>query len=262
MTRTPRRLDPAYFVSEGGGDNAIVVLADADLRMAASAAVTGSCIGEGQRCTATKRIFVDESVADEFLRLYLDEVRGLKVGPGSDPRNDVGPLVTPQALDAVMRAVEESMGSGMTALVGGRRLTDGVLARGAFMEPTLLEGDHRNPEHRALHEEIFGPVAGFSRISGLDEGIAAVNDNVHRHVAGVFTRDLERAFEFTRRAKAGMRHVDNSTLGGDVQAPFGGMGGATSYGPQEMGPKAMEPFLHHATVGINTGKTVLGGRAR
>lgn len=262
MARTPRRLDPANFVSEGGGDNAIVVLADANLKMAASAAVTASCIGEGQRCTATKRIFVDEAVADEFLRLYLDEVRGLKVGPGSDPKNDVGPLVTPQALDMVLNAVRNSIWDGMFPLVGGRRLEEEGFSRGAFMEPTLLEGDHNNPRHRALQEEIFGPVAGFSRIRGLDEGIEAVNDNVHRHVAGVFTEDLRDAFEFTRRAKAGMRHVNNSTLGGDVQAPFGGMGGATSYGPQEMGPRAMEPFLQHATVGINTGESVLGGRAR
>lgn len=262
MMRKPRSLDPAHFVSEGGGDNAIVVLADADLKMAASAAVTATNIGEGQRCTATKRIFVDESVADEFLRLYMEEIRELQVGPGSDPKNDVGPLVTPAAIDDVIRAVEESIACGMHPLLGGRRLQDGILARGNFMEPTLLEGDRLNPGHRAIREEIFGPVAGFQRIRGFEEGLEAVNDNPHRHVAGVFTTNLRLAYEFLRRAKAGMRHVNNSTLGGDVQAPFGGMGGATSYGPQEMGPMAMEPFLKHYTAGVNWSDKVLGGRAR
>lgn len=262
MTRKPRALDPAHFVSEGGGDNAIVVLADADLKMAASAAVTAANIGEGQRCTATKRIFVDESAADEFLRLYIEEVRELKVGPGSDPKNDIGPLVTPAAIDDVMRAVKESVANGMQSLIGGRRLQDGILARGNFMEPTLLEGDRFNTGHRAIREEIFGPVAGFQRIRGFEEGLEAVNDNPHRHVAGVFTTNLRLAYEFLRRAKAGMRHVNNSTLGGDVQAPFGGMGGATSYGPQEMGPEAMRPFLQPYTAGVNWSDKVLGGRAR
>lgn len=261
ITRTPK-IDTQNIVCEMGGDNAILVLADADLKMAASAAVTSSCIGEGQRCTATKRILVDEDVAKEFLELYLEEVRGLQIGPGADPKNDVGPLVTPAALDDVMHAVEESVANGMHPLIGGQRLTDGSFERGNFMAPTLLKGDPRNAGHRALREEIFGPVAGFAEIHGFEEGLAAVNDNDHRHVAGIFTRDLLLAHEFLRRAKAGMRHVNNSTLGGDVQAPFGGMGGATSFGIQEMGPRAMEPFLRHYTAGLNYGDKVLGGRAR
>ncbi|MBI4994048.1 aldehyde dehydrogenase [Candidatus Peregrinibacteria bacterium] len=262
IMREGQPLDPRNFVAEMGGDNAILVLADANLRNAASAAVTGAFIGEGQRCTATKRILVDERVAEDFLQLFLEETRGLKVGPGADPSSDIGPLVTPQAIDVVMAAVRESIANGMMLLHGGEQLTEGDFARGNFMLPTVLKGCPDNLGHRALREEIFGPVVGFARVSGFEDGTRAVNDNPHRHVAGIFTQDIDKAMEFARRAKAGMVHVNNSTLGGDPQAPFGGLGGDTSFGPQEMGPGAMEPFLRHKTVGVNTSGKVLGGRAR
>ncbi|MEK7528250.1 MAG: aldehyde dehydrogenase family protein [Patescibacteria group bacterium] len=256
-------LDPGHFLAERGGDNAILVLADADLDMAVSAAVTGFAIGEGQRCTATKRILVDELVADRFLAMFLEKVRALKVGPGSDPKSDVGPLVTPEAVERVLASIQQSLKNGMELLAGGSRLTESsVWAQGNFIEPTILAGDPKNRDHLALREEIFGPVAGFARVRGFEEGIAAVNDNAHRHVAGVFTENPRRAAEFIRRANAGMVHGNNSTLGGDVQAPFGGTGGATSFGPQEMGPDAMRVFQRHKTVGWNYGNSVLGGRAR
>ena len=262
ITRDGQPLDPGNFVAEMGGDNAILVLADADLDMAVSAAITGAFIGEGQRCTATKRILVDTSVAEEFLKRFLKEIELLKVGPGTDPASDIGPLVSPQALDAVMAAIEESKANGMQLLHGGGRLISGIFAKGNFMQPTVLQGDPRNPNHVALRKEIFGPVAGFSAVKGLDAGIDAINDNPHRHVAGVFTRDLGMEAEFVKRVKVGMLHVNNSTLGGDGQARFGGLGGDTSFGPQEMGPDAMEPFLRHKTVGVNSSGKVLGGRAR
>lgn len=262
MTREPMPLDPAHFLAEMGGHNAILVLADADLGMAVSAAVTGVAIGEGQRCTATKRILVDEGVADNFLELFLAQLGELKVGPGNDPANDIGPLVSPEALDNVLAAIDASRKCGMELLLGGQKLTDGPLVRGNFMSPTILKGRHNCGSHLALRQEIFGPVAGFSTVHDLDEGIEAVNDNTHRHVAVVFTESLRKGKEFLRRAKAGMRHWNNSSLGGDAQAPFGGAGGDTSFGPQEMGPRAMEVFQKHATVGEHYGNKVLGGRAR
>jgi len=262
MTREPMPLDPVHFLAEMGGHNAILVLADANLDMAVSAAVTGMAIGEGQRCTATKRILVDEAVADQFLESFLAQLARLNVGPGNDPASDVGPLVSSQALDSVMAAISTSQANGMELLYGGQRLADGIHAMGNFMTPTVLKGDHRNPEHLALRREIFGPVAGFGIVHGLQEGITAVNDSTHRHVAGVFTESLRAGKEFLRAVKTGMRHWNNSTLGGDVQAPFGGAGGDTSFGPQEMGRRAMEIFQRHATVGEHYGAKVLGGRTR
>lgn len=261
-TRDGQPIDPRNIVCEMGGDNAILVLADANLDMAVSAAITGPFVGEGQRCTATKRILVDAAVADEFLQRFIAEVAKLKVGPGSDSISDIGPLVSAQSLDDVMAAIEKSKFNGMQPLHGGNRLTDGIHARGNFMEPTVLSGDPHDPGHLALRREIFGPVAGVGIVRGLDEGIAAVNDNTHRHVAGIFTQDLDRAAEFIERAKVGMVYVNNSTLGGDAQAPFGGFGRDTSLGIQEMGRNAMEPFLRHKTVGVNNSGNVLGGRAR
>lgn len=262
FTREGQPLDPAHFLAEMGGHNAILVLADANLKMAVSAAVGGMAIGEGQRCTATKRILVDEAVADEFLEMFLDQLGTLKVGPGSDPTSDVGPLVSPDSLARVLAAIDLSQKNGMELLFGGQRLTDGALARGNFMAPTVLKGDPRNPEHVALRREIFGPVAGFGVVHGLDEGIEAVSDSTHRHVAGIFTESYRAGKRFLKKVRTGMRHWNNTTLGGDVQGPFGGAGGDTSFGPQEMGRRAMEIFQRRATIGEHYGDKVLGGRDR
>lgn len=262
MTREGEPMDPRHFVAEMGGHNPILVLADANLDMAASAATAGFAVGEGQRCTATKRILVDVDVADEFLDRFLAEVRELIVGPGRNPETDVGPLISRHSLGSVLGDVTHSTQHGMDVLAGGRWLTSGSHEWGNFMEPTVLKGDYANPDHLPLRREIFGPVAGVGFVQGFEEGLAAVNDSTHAHVASVFTQDPDVAAAFVRRAKAGMVHVNNTTLGGDAQAPFGGLGGDTSLGLQEMGPHAMDPFLKHKTVGWNHSGKVLGGRAR
>lgn len=262
MTREPMPIDPAHFLAEMGGHNAILVLADAPMDMAVDAAVSGMAVGEGQRCTATKRIFVDAGVADEFTGRFLAKLAELKVGPGFEPGVEVGPLVSQEAVKRFLAAVEESISGGMELLRGGKKLTGQDLDRGNFVEPTVLRGNPRDRSHLAMKREIFGPIAALATVHGFDEGVDAINDSTHRHVASIFTNNIQRGFQFARRVNAGMRHVRNTTLGGDPQAPFGGNGGDTSFGDPEMGKDAMRIFEGRATVGFNYGSKVLGGRDR
>lgn len=267
MNREPA-LDPRHFVAEMGGQNALVVLRDADIEEAVKAAINGAFFGEGQRCTATSRFVVDEPVYDEFMKRLVERTRELKIGPGDNPQNEIGPLVSDQALQNVISQIGQCVLKGMKLIYGGHRiygssLREHDLKQGNFIEPTILKGDPFNPEHLALREEIFGPVAGVCKVYGLDEALDVVNKTVkHRHAASVFTRDLAQAFRFAKEAHVGMVHVNNPTIGGDVQAPFGGLGGDTSFGPREMGPDAMLPFTVDKTVDINYGGASLERGAR
>lgn len=130
------------------------------------------------------------------------------------------------------------------------------------MEPTILKGDPMNDSHLALRMEIFGPVAGVCTVRNLDEAIAVVNAVRHRHAASLFTNDFRAVFEFAARANVGMIHAQNPTIGGDAQAPFGGIGGDTSFGQREMGLRCLEPFLVDKTVDLHYGGQVLSAGAR
>lgn len=256
-------LDPRHFVAEMGGQNALVVLRDGNIDEAVKAAINGAFFGEGQRCTATSRFVVDEPVYDKFMEKLLARTEKLKVGPGSNPENEIGPLVSEQALLKVINQISQCVLKGMELVCGGHCLTEHGLDRGNFIQPTILKGDPFNEEHIALREEIFGPVAGVCTVDGLDKALKVVNETVsHRHAASVFTRDLDSAFTFAKEARVGMVHVNNPTLGGDAQAPFGGLGGDTSFGPREMGTDCMLPFTVDKTVDINYGGTSLGRGAR
>jgi aldehyde dehydrogenase (NAD+) len=259
--RKPRRIDDRHVVCEMGGQNAVVVLRDANLDEAAQAIVMGGLM-DGQRCTATSRVVAEEEIYDELMRLVIERTRALKIGPGRDKANQVGPLVSGEALDSVLRAIETSRANGMNLLVGGERLTDGDLQYGHFVSPTVLEGDPDNEEHLALRDEGFGPVVGACRVPNLAEAIRVTNLVSHRHAAAVYTESISAMHEFEEGALAGMIHARNPTVGGDPQTEFGGMGGDTSIGQREMGPHAMDPFLWDQTFDERRGGTVLAAGAR
>lgn len=244
-----------------GGQNALVVMEDGDIEQAVQAVLNGAFMGEGQRCTATSRVFVHRSIYARFMERLQERTMKLKIGPGSNPENQVGSLVSGEALRSVVTAVRESIDNGMELLCGGTATRDGDLFRGHFMRPTILEGDPFNAGHLALRREIFGPVIGVSAFDNLDEVIAMVNVVEHRHAGALYTNRLDVIFRYAERANIGMVHGNEMTIGGDPQAGFGGEGGATSLGPQEMGLDCMDVFLRRKTVSItwnSAGTAVVG----
>ncbi len=205
---------------EMGGKNPVIVLDDADLPLAMEACVFGAFGSAGQRCTATSRVIVDESVADPFVQMLVDRARMLKIGDGLAYGIDVGPVVDQQQLETVLRYIEIGKIEGRLLLGGGRLKGEGY-DRGYFVAPTVF--DHVPPEAAIAQEEIFGPVLSIIRVADFDEAIRVANSVKYGLSSSIYTNDAVRMFEFIDRIETGIAHVNSPTVGGEAQLPFGGM---------------------------------------
>ena len=239
---------------ELGGKNPLIVLDDADLDKAAAACAMGAFGSTGQRCTATSRAIVMDSVADAFIDRVCAAARAVKAGHPLAPETTMGPSVSARQLSTVMRYMEIGKGEA-TLHTGGGRLTEGDLEHGFFPEPTVFECA---ADARIATEEIFGPVLSVIRVRSLGEAIAVANSVRYGLTGSVFTSDLSRAFEVIAELETGMCHVNNPTIGGEAHMPFGGIKD-TGVGPKEMGPDAWKFFCEEKTVYINHGGGARGG---
>jgi aldehyde dehydrogenase (NAD+) len=226
---------------ELGGHNPLIVMADADLGRAVEAAYAGAFWSAGQKCTATRRIFVHDSVYEEFRRALLERIAQGKVGDPSDPEVEVGPVVTEKALGEILNAVERGKEEGGTLIAGGERLDD----EGYLMAPTLFEDVA--DEAMLSCEEVFGPVSSLYRFSAIEEAIERANAVEFGLSASIFTSSLAAAQRFVNELGAGLLHVNQQTAGADVHVPFGGIKGS-GYGPHEQGRAALEFYTEVVTV--------------
>ena len=225
---------------ELGGHNPLVVLADAELDRAVEAAYAGAFWSAGQKCTATRRIFVQDPVYDGFRERLIARIEAGKVGDPSDPEVEVGPLVTEEALEDVLAAIERARNDG-TVLAGGTRADEDAY----LVPPTLFEG---LPDDAELScEEVFGPVTSLYRFATLDEAIERANAVQFGLSASIFTTSLEPTDRFVNEMEAGLLHVNSQTAGADVHVPFGGIKGS-GYGPHEQGRAALEFYTEVVTV--------------
>jgi aldehyde dehydrogenase (NAD+) len=205
--------------TETGGKNASVVLADADLELAA-ATVSAAAFGQaGQRCTATSRLIVDSAAAPALLDLLRGQVEACVLGPGLDPATTLGPLATPEHRDGVLRHVDRARAEGAEVITGGGRPASDALAHGCYVEPTLVSV---RPGQSLWRDEVFGPVVAMCPAEGFDEAVRLANDSRYGLSAAVFTNSLRLAHEFLDRAEAGQVSVNLPTSGWDVHHPFGG----------------------------------------
>jgi succinate-semialdehyde dehydrogenase/glutarate-semialdehyde dehydrogenase len=201
---------------ELGGNAPFLVFADADLDAAVEGAVLAKMRNVGEACTAANRFHVHESVAQEFARRLAERMGAMKVGRGSEPATEVGPLIDAKQRAKVAELVDDAVGRGARVLVGGQAL-DGP---GYFYEPTVLADVPAGAG--ALREEIFGPVAPVATFSSDEEALAAANATEYGLVAYLYTRDLERAFRMAEGIETGMVGV-NQGLVSNPAAPFGGV---------------------------------------
>jgi succinate-semialdehyde dehydrogenase/glutarate-semialdehyde dehydrogenase len=196
----------------------------------------------GEACTSANRFHVADAVADEFTTKLAERMGSLKVGRGTDDGVKVGPLIDDDQRGKVAELVEDAVGKGATAVVGGTRI-DGA---GYFYEPTVL-GDVPDSA-RVLKEEIFGPVAPVKTFSSEDEAIAWANDTEYGLVAYVFTQDLKRAFRVIEGLETGMLGL-NQGMVSNAGAPFGGVK-QSGFG-REGGPEGIEEYLEIKYVAMN-----------
>jgi acyl-CoA reductase-like NAD-dependent aldehyde dehydrogenase len=226
---------------ELGGHNPLIVMADAELDRTVEASYAGAFWSAGQKCTATRRILVQDAVYDEFRERFLARVAAGKVGDPADPEVEVGPVVNEGALVDIFAAIERARAEGGTVLTGGERTDDD----GYLVVPTVFEGLADDAELSC--EEIFGPVTSLYRFSTLDEAIQRANAVRFGLSAAIFTRDLHAVQRFTGEIGAGIIHVNSQTAGADVHVPFGGIKGS-GWGPHEQGRAAIDFYTEMVTV--------------
>jgi alpha-ketoglutaric semialdehyde dehydrogenase len=220
---------------EMGGKNPLVVLDDADIKIAVECATNGAFFSTGQRCTASSRLIVTKGIHDRFVDALTDRMKTLVVDDALKTGTHVGPVVDQNQLDQDLRYITIGKDEGAKLHWGGE-----ILNRdnpGFYLQPALFtEVDNRM---QIAREEIFGPVAGVIRVKDYEEAIAVANDTDFGLSTGICTTSLKYASHFKRNAEAGMVMVNLPTAGVDYHVPFGGRKGS-SYGSREQGRYAVE----------------------
>jgi aldehyde dehydrogenase (NAD+) len=217
---------------ELGGNNPVLVLGDADLDLVNQELTAGATGSTGQKCTATRRVFVSDDVFDEVSRRLQESFATKKLGPGVDLTTHIGPLVTAQARDEFEASVADAEANGATV----RRFGD-VPSEGFFGAPTiLLEPD---PQADHVRRETFGPMVSLMRVKDYAEGIERCNDTEFGLSASVFSRDIKNAIAFAHDIQAGMVHINSQTTGAEPNMPFGGMKASSSWS-REMGQHGLD----------------------
>jgi aldehyde dehydrogenase (NAD+) len=230
---------------EMGGKNPTIVLADADFHSAVENTVNAAFFSTGQKCTATSRVIVEDAIYDRFLEAVAGRTRKLKVGDGMQPGIDIGPCIDQVQMDTVLRYIEIGRSEAGEPKIGGRRLTDGDLANGYFVEPTVFAGV--TPEMTIAREEIFGPVLAVMRARDFEDAMRIANDIPFGLSASIQTTNISRVFEFVYRMEAGLLTVNLPSAGVEYQLPFGGTK-ESSFGPKEQGPAALDFYSDYKTV--------------
>lgn len=201
---------------ELGGNAPLLVFEDADIDVAVEGAMLAKMRNLGEACTAANRIYVHENVAEAFTTKFTAAMSALKVGDGTDPSVDVGPLVNADTRDKVAAFVEDAVAKGAKIECGGKA-PEGI---GFFYPPTVMSNVSSNAE--CVHDEIFGPVAAIQTFTDQEDVIARANDTEYGLVAYVFSEDMKRALQVCERLEYGMVGL-NRGLVSDPAAPFGGV---------------------------------------
>jgi alpha-ketoglutaric semialdehyde dehydrogenase len=205
---------------EMGGKNAIIVMDDADLELALDGVVWGGFGTTGQRCTATSRVIVHEDVYDHFVELLAARAAAMQIGSGLKTGTQVGPLINGSQLKKVLDYIEVGKNEGARLVTGGNRVSDGELANGFFIAPTVFASVTR--DMRIAQEEIFGPVLSVIACKTLDQAIDIVNDSRFGLSSAIFSRDVNKTARAERELATGIVYINASTIGAEVQLPFGG----------------------------------------
>lgn len=205
---------------EMGGKNAIVVMDDADLDLAVEGAVWGGFGTAGQRCTAASRVVAHKDVYDRFLEMFTKAASTLKLGNGLLEKTDVGPVINRAQMEKVLNYIEIGRKEGAKLLIGGKACREGDCARGYFIEPTIFADVE--PQMKIAQEEIFGPVVSVIKARDLEDAIAIVNATRYGLVSAIYTRDVDNSAFAERELDTGIVYINASTIGAEIQLPFGG----------------------------------------
>jgi aldehyde dehydrogenase (NAD+) len=233
---------------EMGGKNPMIVLADADLEKAADDAILAGFACAGQWCTSTSRLIVEKAVVEELTAMLIERAARIDVGPGTDPKIQMGPVCGQGQLDTILSAIEIGKKEGANLVAGGNRITQGHLEKGCFVEPTIFT--NVTPEMYIAQEEIFGPVLCVITASDFEDAIHIANNVKYGLSSSIYTRDLEKPFRFLEQTEVGLTHVNMTTAHKEPQLSFGGVK-LSGHGVPESGKTGFEFFSEHKVAYIN-----------
>jgi acyl-CoA reductase-like NAD-dependent aldehyde dehydrogenase len=220
---------------ELGGKDPFVVCEDADLEVASKGVAWAAFLNAGQVCTSTERIYVHQSIADEFIERFVAYTKTLRLGPGIEPTTDIGPMAGDSYRKKVEGQIQDALAAGALLKHGGKRPAH--LAKGYFLEPTVLI--NVNHSMAIMKEETFGPVAPIMTFRTFDEAIELANDSDYGLGACIYTNDAKKVKRFFQDVKAGTIWINDPLTDNDA-GPFGGM--KSTGGGRELGEEGIEEF--------------------
>jgi len=232
---------------ELGGKNPQIIMNDAPIDLAIEGVIFGAFGTAGQRCTATSRLIVHESVYNIVLERLLSRTKFLRIGDPIDPLIDVGPVSCEEQEHKIMNYINIGIQEGAKLLCGGTKLMSGDYQKGFFIEPTIFETQHGL---RIASEEIFGPVLSVIKVKNYEEAIKIANDVEYGLSASIYTSDINTAYRAIDDLETGITYINAPTIGAEVHLPFGGTKG-TGNGTREAGTSAIEEFTEIKTVFID-----------
>ena len=242
-----RRAGVKKLLMELGGNGPQIILEDADLPRAAKAAAFGAYFNAGQVCCATERVLVDRRVHNEFVDLLIEEAKGIRVGDPFHSEVTMGPMNNVAVLEKTERHLGDALHKGARVVFGGKRV-DGHPTR-MFFEPTVI--DKVTPDTLLNKEETFGPVVPVIAVDRYDQAIELANGTGYGLQMAIFTRDIDKAFYFADRLRAGNIVINDTTDYWEAHEPFGGGGGTRSGYGRLGGRFTFDDMTHLKTVALH-----------
>lgn len=236
------------FSLEMGGKNPQIVMDDANLELALDGVLWGAFGTTGQRCTATSRLILHEKVYDNFIDKLQIKANSLKLGDGLNPETQMGPVINQKAIDKIESYFDIAKQEGLSLVCGGKRATEGDLANGNFILPTIYKDV---PEtSRLFQEEIFGPVLVITKCNSLNDAISKANNCQYGLSSSIFTNDMNNSMVAMQELESGITYINAPTIGAEAHMPFGGIKG-TGNGHREGGWTVFDIFTEWKTIYID-----------
>jgi len=232
---------------ELGSKNPQIIMDDANLDLAIEGALFGAFGTAGQRCTATSRLIVHESVYEQIMSRLLSKTKDLKIGDPLSPSIDVGPVSSEEQQNKILNYIQIGVEEGAKLICGGKKLIGGQFDNGFFIEPTIFEAKHGM---RITKEEIFGPVLCVIKSRSYDESVQIANDVEYGLSSSIYTNDINTAWRAIDDLEAGITYINAPTIGAEVHLPFGGIKD-TGNGAREAGTMAIHEFTEIKTVFVD-----------
>lgn len=233
---------------ELGGKNAVIVMDDADLQLAAEAIIWSAFGTAGQRCTACSRVIVHEAVSERLLQLLLEKITQLKIGDGLDESVKIGPVINKAALEKINHYVELGRQEGAKLVTGGRILQGKPYDEGFYFEPTIFT--NVTPDMIIAQEEIFGPVISVIEVNSLEKAIEVNNGVKFGLSSSIFSADVNNVFIAQQLLDTGIVYVNAGTTGAEIHLPFGGTKG-TGNGHRDSGQAALDVYSEWKSIYVD-----------